>query len=70
MFLASTMSSTACFTAGKVPFVVYLMLSLGPGQTRLDSGGLPADWFPLPDAAARAFGLPPICPPQSVFDVP
>ena len=61
---------TACFTAGKVPFVIYLIWSLGPGQPRLDSGGLPAGWFPLPDAAARAFGLPPICPLWSVFDVP
>ena len=41
-----------------------------PGQPRLDSGSLPAGWFPLPDAVARAFGLPPVCPLQSVFDVP
>ena len=40
------------------------------GQQRLDSGSPPAGWFPLPDAVVEAFGLPPICPPQSVFDVP
>ena len=39
----------------------FLMLQ-GPGQPRLDSGGPSAGWFPLPDAVARAFGLPPICP--------
>ena len=39
-----------------------LLMLRGPGQPRLDSGSPSAGWFPLPDAVARAFGLPPICP--------
>ena len=30
-------------------------------------GHPPADWFPLPDAVAEAFGLPPICLPAVSF---
>ena len=40
-----------------------LLMSRGPRQLRLDSGSLPAGWFPLPDAVVEAFGLPPICLP-------
>ena len=50
--------------------LVHLLMSRGSGQPRLDSGSPPAGWSPLPDAVVGAFGLPPICPPQSVFDVP
>ena len=39
-----------------------LLMLRGPGQPRLDSGSPSAGWFPLPDAVARALGLPPICP--------
>ena len=58
------------FMAGKSTVCGIPHVSLGPGQPRLDSGSLSPGWFPLPDAVARACGLPPICPLQSVFDVP
>ena len=48
-------------------FSMIVTISLdvtGTRQQRLDSGS------PLPDAVMEAFGLPPICPLQSVFDVP
>ena len=40
----------------------YLLMLWENEQLRLDSGSSPAGWFPLPDAVAEAFGLPPICP--------
>ena len=49
-------------SAGFDVLAVSLMMSLRPGQLRLDSGDPPAGWFPLPDAVAEAFGLPLICP--------
>ena len=42
--------------------VAISLLLWESGQPRLDSGSSPAGWFPLPDAVAEAFGLPPICP--------
>ena len=42
--------------------VVITLISWKPRQQMLDSGSSPAGWFPLPDAVAEAFGLPPICP--------
>ena len=64
MFLASPMSSGSLFfVVGKSTVVFYLTLSLGPRQPRLDSGSLPAGWFPLPDAAARGLlGCHPFVP--------
>ena len=59
--------SSLFFAVGKSTVVFYLTLSLVPGQPRLDRGSLPTGWFPLPDAVARAFGLPSICPLQSVL---
>ena len=38
-----------------------------PGQPRLDSGSLPAGWFPLPDAVRRLLGCHPSALPLSVF---
>ena len=38
-----------------------------PGQARLDSGSLPAGWFPLPDAVGGHLGCQPSAPPLSVF---
>ena len=39
-------------------------------QPRLDSRSFSAGWFPLPDDCWDAFGLPPICFPQSAIDIP
>ena len=39
----------------------------GPGNLRLDSGSLPAGWFPLPDAVRGLLGCHPSVPPLSVF---
>ena len=39
----------------------------GPGQPRLDSGSLPAGWFPLPDAVRGLLGCHPSALPLSVF---
>ena len=50
--------------------VVITLISWKPRQQMLDSGSSPAGWFPLPDAVAEAFGLPPICPSLSVFADP
>ena len=41
-----------------------------PGQLRLDSGSLPAGWFPLPEVVGMLLGLPPICFPQSAIENP
>ena len=35
--------------------LVSLMMSLGPRQPRLDSGSLPAGWFPLPVCCSKGF---------------
>ena len=45
-----------------VPSLSISLYCERPGQPRLDSGSLPAGWFPLPDAVAKALGLPPTCP--------
>ena len=37
-----------------------------PGQPRLDSGSLPAGWFPLPDVDRGLLGCHPLVPPLSV----
>ena len=49
-----------CLVCDDIPEAVFYM---GVEQPRLDSeSSQTAGWFPLPDAVARAFGLPPICP--------
>ena len=47
--------------------VVHFMLSLDPGNLRLNSGSLSAGWFPLPDAVRGLLGCHPSVPPLSVF---
>ena len=55
------------FMAGKSSICGLLLQSLRPGQPRLDSGRLPAGWFPLPDAVKGLLGCHPFVPPLSVF---
>ena len=47
--------------------VASTLVRMGPGQPRLDSGSLPAGWFPLPDAVRELLGCHPSVPPLSVF---
>ena len=57
--------SSLIFVVGQSTVVFYLTLSLGPGQPRLDSGSLPAGWFPLPDAVRGLLGCHPSAPEYS-----
>ena len=55
------------FVAGRSTICGLLLLSLRPGQPRLDSGSLSAGWFPLPDAVRGLLGCHPSVPPLSIF---